>query len=361
VTVTETAPASAKLTREQLDAAGTTRPRVYIEAAPGSGKTMVAAERFGVLRYTRERDTRAVVAVSFTKSATRELKQRIRVHWGSTALGWPHRVVTLDTLLYELLTYLLQRGLIRWPDGQTNLRVIDTWKVRATHQWTRREPRLILQGRDVAISYRWETTRASRVDLDEFTDFVQSGVCTHDEVRTILTDTLRDPQLERAIAERLGTTMRALIVDEVFDANPLDLRLVELASGQGVEITIIGDPWQALYRFRGAGPEFVPDLVEQRAFDRFPLTRSFRFAPSRPSSCPRTCAPSDLSPCPTGPVDQLTLCLLDAEMRCGTSVATCCRYRSARQAAQPKPPHCCFSTTSRQPPLGATPSSSTTR
>lgn len=277
MTVTETAPASAKLTREQLDAAGTTRPRVYIEAAPGSGKTMVAAERFGVLRYARERDTRAVVAVSFTRSATRELKQRIRMHWGSTALCWPHRVVTLDTLLYELLTYLLQSGLVRWPGGQTSLRVIDTWKVRATHQWTRREPRLILQGRDVAISYRWETTAASRVDLGEFTDFVESGVCTHDEVRTILSDTLRDRELVRAIAERLGTTMRALIVDEVFDANPLDLRLVEFASAQGVEITIIGDPWQALYRFRGAGPEFVPDLVERRAFERFPLTRSFRF------------------------------------------------------------------------------------
>jgi len=275
--VTETAAASGKLTREQLDAAGTTSPRVFIEAAPGSGKTMVAAERFGVLRYGAKRDARAVVAVSFTRSATRELKQRISAHWGSTALCWPHKVVTLDTLLYELLIFLLQGGFVRWPGGQSDLRVIDTWKVRATHQWTRREPRLILQGQDITITHGWERTAASRVDLREFTDFVQSGVCTHDEVRTILTGTLRDPQLARVITKRLGTTMRALIVDEVFDANPLDLSLIELAAARGVEVIIIGDPWQALYRFRGAGPEFVPGLVKRRAFNRYPLTHSFRF------------------------------------------------------------------------------------
>jgi DNA helicase-2/ATP-dependent DNA helicase PcrA len=72
----------------------------YIEAAPGSGKTTVAAERFGILRFSPNRDDRAVVAVSFTRSATAELGQRIRRRWGPSALAWPHRVVTLDTVLW---------------------------------------------------------------------------------------------------------------------------------------------------------------------------------------------------------------------------------------------------------------------
>lgn len=40
------------LTPAQIKAAGTEAGRVYIEAEPGSGKTVIAAERFGVHRYT---------------------------------------------------------------------------------------------------------------------------------------------------------------------------------------------------------------------------------------------------------------------------------------------------------------------
>jgi DNA helicase II / ATP-dependent DNA helicase PcrA len=251
--------------------------RAYIEAAPGSGKTTVAAERFGVLRYTGELDTRAVVAVSFTRSATWELRQRIRAHWGPTALCWPHQVTTIDTVLYELLAYLLRSELIRWPGGHTALRVIDTWKVRATHQWTRRQPLLRLQDGVVTVAIAWRREQASRIDLGEFSEHVHAGVCTHDDVRTILTAALADSSLAKIITKRLVTTTRAFIVDEIFDANPLDLRLVELACRQGIATTIIGDPWQALYRFRGAGPELVPHLIRQYRFDRYPLTRSFRF------------------------------------------------------------------------------------
>ena len=67
--------------------------------------------------------------MSFTRSATWELRQRIRQSWGPSALNWPHRVVTLDTLIYSLLEYLLETGQIRWPGGHRRLDVRDSWKV----------------------------------------------------------------------------------------------------------------------------------------------------------------------------------------------------------------------------------------
>jgi DNA helicase-2/ATP-dependent DNA helicase PcrA len=126
-------PALAILTDEQLVAAGTSLRRAYIEASPGSGKTTVAAQRFGFQRYAARRtdvgaDDRAVVAVSFTRSATWELRQRVRQSWGPSALCWPHRVVTLDTLIYSLLEYLLETRQIRWPGGHCHLDVHDSWK-----------------------------------------------------------------------------------------------------------------------------------------------------------------------------------------------------------------------------------------
>ena len=88
----------------------------------------------------------------------------------------------------------------------------------------------------------------------------------------ILSERLR-PLLE----EYLRATTRSFIVDEVFDANNLDVALIKLASRAGISTTLIGDPWQALYEFRGAQPELVPQLVESHGYETFPVTRSFRF------------------------------------------------------------------------------------
>jgi DNA helicase-2/ATP-dependent DNA helicase PcrA len=41
--------------------------------------------------------------------------------------------------------------------------------------------------------------------------------------------------------------------------------------------TVIGDPWQALYDFRGARSDLVPELVDHEGFEKFPVTASFRF------------------------------------------------------------------------------------
>lgn len=266
------------LTAEQARAAGSTDAYTYIEAAPGSGKTTVAAERFGILRFSPHRDDRAVVAVSFTRSATAELAQRIRRRWGSSALIWPHRVVTLDTVLCDLLTYLLRRGLLHWPGGHAELTVHDTWKVRLAHHWKRQQPYLTVDDdNNIAVTAGWARDHDNRVDLEPFREAVCAGECTHDDIRRVLATTLNRPTIANAIAERLQDTIRALIVDEVFDANPLDLWLVDIVCEQGIDTSIIGDPWQALYRFRGARPEHVPNLVQEKGFIRRPLTKSFRF------------------------------------------------------------------------------------
>jgi DNA helicase-2/ATP-dependent DNA helicase PcrA len=70
------------LTDEQKAAASASDQRLFIEAAPGAGKTTVAAERYGILRYTRPTGSGgSITAVSFTRSATGELFRRIRGRW----------------------------------------------------------------------------------------------------------------------------------------------------------------------------------------------------------------------------------------------------------------------------------------
>jgi DNA helicase-2/ATP-dependent DNA helicase PcrA len=45
----------------------------------------------------------------------------------------------------------------------------------------------------------------------------------------------------------------------------------------GIRTTLIGDPWQALYEFRGAQPELIPQLIASQGYQTFPVTQSFRF------------------------------------------------------------------------------------
>ncbi|GAA2455268.1 UvrD-helicase domain-containing protein [Streptomyces macrosporus] len=117
------------LTREQLIAAGTPQRRLRIEGAPGSGKTTVAAQRFGIQRFRSGNDQRAVIAVSLTRSATAELRGRVLSHRGPAALARPHRIVTLDTLVCDRLTHLLHTGHMHWPAGHRSLTMIDHWQV----------------------------------------------------------------------------------------------------------------------------------------------------------------------------------------------------------------------------------------
>ena len=70
-----------------------------------------------------------------------------------------------------------------------------------------------------------------------------------------------------AVVEYIRTSMKALIVDEVFDGDWLDLAIVHLAAAAGIPSTLIGDPWQALYEFRGARPELVSKIVTGLSFD----------------------------------------------------------------------------------------------
>jgi DNA helicase-2/ATP-dependent DNA helicase PcrA len=269
----------AGLTEEQRLAAGTSATNVFIEAGPGTGKTTVSAHRFAVQRFqpAARGDDRAVVAVSFTRSATWSLWRRVQRIWGPSAVVWPHRVVTLDTIMSDLLHDLLGCGLLRWPNGHTTLSVHDSWTSFSSTFWTRTAYALRLRNGGVEIRTGLTGKSSSRVPATIITPYLEAGTCTHEDVRSVLEQALTDGQCADRVRNRLAATMRALIVDEVFDANDLDIAVIELAINAGVAVTLVGDPWQALYVFRGARPEAVPDLLLRTGMRTLPLTRSFRW------------------------------------------------------------------------------------
>ncbi len=267
------------LTAEQRLAAGGTTSNVFIEAGPGTGKTTVSAHRFGIQRFDPDvrLDERAVVAVSFTRAATYNLVRRVQRLWGASAVVWPHRVVTLDTIMYDLLHDLLRADLLRWPGGHTTLDVHDSWASFSGSVWTRTDYAVVVLGRSVHVQQVFKAKNSSSIPPTEIVPRISQGICTHADVRNVLEQALREPTRAQFVRNRLAATVRALIVDEVFDANDLDIAIIELAIQAGVAVTLVGDPWQALYVFRGAKPHVVPDLLKRTGVRTLPLTQSFRW------------------------------------------------------------------------------------
>jgi DNA helicase-2/ATP-dependent DNA helicase PcrA len=273
---------SIRLSDEQKLAAATEAERVFIEAGPGSGKTTVAAERYGVLRFGGSMSGPGLLALSFARSARGELEDRVRRRWGSHALRWPHRVWTLDSLHCAIVFHLLRTGAITWPGGHTTLNVHDSWRghrgsreLQAGYVWWRV---VRLNGRQVVSDTRpIPHIGHGYSQVEPYEAMLREGICTHDEVRQVLEAVVGSRALRPAVEEFLRATMKALIVDEVFDGDWLDLKIVELAAGAGVPSTVIGDPWQALYEFRGARPDLVWDIIRRGSFVPFQVTGSYRF------------------------------------------------------------------------------------
>jgi DNA helicase-2/ATP-dependent DNA helicase PcrA len=275
-------PTRLPLTSEQRRAAVNSVDRAFIVAVPGAGKTTVAAERYGVRRYTSQGDGRRVLGISFARSATQELRRRVDQRWGTQAVNWPHDVMTLDSLHCELVRHLLGSGTLHWPGGHTQLTVLDTWRGQAN-------ARLLLpdQGwrRVATISGSNVTSTARRITQSiygigaraQFEAHLADGTCTHEEIRSVLRAAFLRDDLRQVISDYLRGTTKVLIVDEIFDANDLDVTLILLAGRSGIQTTLIGDPWQALYEFRGAQPELIPRLVGSEGYETFHVTEPFRF------------------------------------------------------------------------------------
>lgn len=269
------------LTDEQLLAAGTRSPAAFIEAGPGTGKTSVSAHRFAAHRFDPAGDpSRSVLAVSFTRAATSTLRRRVQRLWGPAATTPPHRIVTLDTLIGDLLHDLLREGVIVWPNGHTELDVHDSWSSFSGSSFNRTAYEVNLIGNRVDVQRTWVPANRPAIPATEIVPRLREGTCTHDDVRTVLRAAIEVESFADFVRDRLHQRVRALIVDEVFDANDLDLKIIEMTMEAGIDTTFVGDPWQALFVFRGARPEEVRDLVARRGVRVLPLTHSFRWLTS---------------------------------------------------------------------------------
>jgi DNA helicase-2/ATP-dependent DNA helicase PcrA len=253
-----------QLNRAQRDAVEHGDGPLLILAGAGSGKTRVITHRIASL-IAKGVDPQAIVAVSFTNKAAREMAERMVPLVGSRkagkirmstfhsfglallkeesrAAGIGGKFVIFDQadslgVVKEILRGLIRGGQARRLDPMAVLARISNWKsaMVATDAVAESEFEYDAIARDVYPEYE-DRLRAMRA-LD-FDDLVCRPV-------TLLRD-------DEAIRAKWQKRIEHLLVDEFQDTSGVQLELVKRLANDRRNVCVVGDDDQSIYSWRGA-------------------------------------------------------------------------------------------------------------
>lgn len=271
------------LNDQQREAALAGDGPVLVAAGPGTGKTKTLTVRLAYLLAERHVAPEALLAVTFTTRAARELRERLERLVGSQADGV--FLGTFHGFCFQLLRVEghrldlprdfgvadrrdqmtnMQRALRRLgqPENtaQRMLHDVSTFRHRrATGNSPVDDPRLV----QISEAYQQQLRKDDLLDFDELLLFgVQLLECV-DEVR-----------------ESIRQRLTHVLVDEYQDVDPVQQQLLRFLVGDHSHLWTVGDGDQAIYAFRGAESEQMLRFERHYPNGRvITLEQSYRFTP----------------------------------------------------------------------------------
>jgi hypothetical protein len=263
--------------------------QAYVVACPGAGKTRTIIARVArILGALPPR--RGVAVLSFTNSAVEAFTKRCREQDLGAALRLPNFVGTFDAFVRQCL--VLPAGI---PGYVGRPVIVDSWKsldieIRlpgaAYHEGVSLDqfdpetnqivPAAIsnngLRAHVIAHQAGYETAAAKRRQ-----GLIRGGYLSAADARLLARGHIRHAQTGPALGRALQARFAEVLVDEAQDCNFVDLDILAWLRDHGVPVTIVCDPDQAIYGFRGgAGPELAAFGAAYPPGQRPILTGNFR-------------------------------------------------------------------------------------
>ncbi|HET7246077.1 MAG TPA: UvrD-helicase domain-containing protein [Streptosporangiaceae bacterium] len=269
----------AGLDPSQREAAQAPGP-LLILAGPGTGKTRTLTHRIAGLAAGRGVPPEACLALTFTRRAAVEMRERLAVLLPAQAGRL--MITTFHGLgLTILREHAGRAGLdpgFAVADEKTRLGVA----VEEAGSMAAGRRLLAEVARDPGAAGEFARLLASR------------GLVDFDGLITLPLAMLRqDPALAAALAAR----WQSISVDEYQDTDAAQYALLRLLAGDGSGLAVIGDPDQAIYGFRGADVGFFLSFGRDFPGARtVTLTRNYRSSPVIVAGAMQAVAPATLVP-----------------------------------------------------------------
>lgn len=252
-----------------------------VEAGPGSGKTTTTIEG---MKYIPSH--RGVLAVAFNKSIQQELQRRA-----------PRGVDVKTFHSVGLLTVKRAFGDLKIDENKTKDHadnvLIDAGRFYTDRQGRRRgtgaakvaklagyAKNMLVEETDIGglidVGCNFGLDDDAKFPIEQIAKYAGETLarCANDKTRIDFDDMVWFP----ARHQLRSATHDVIVIDETQDANAAQLYLARSLMRKNGRIVAVGDPWQAIYAFRGADQEAMPRIKRELNARVLPLSISYRCA-----------------------------------------------------------------------------------
>ncbi len=266
-----------KLNDSQLEAVKTVEGPVLVFAGAGTGKTRTLTSRItymikecGIAPYN-------ILAITFTKKATNEMRERIEASVGELA-----RFVGISTI--HALCAKILRQTIHVVGYSNNFEIIDDEdSLKIIHDIYRTEnierkyfsPKAAMNAISAykngisklfGISEKIYNAYQEHLKKNNLVDFDDLLILTH----KILLENVE-------IRKHYQDKYRYILVDEFQDTNALQYEIVKLLAGDAQNVFAVGDDDQSIYSFRGARVDNMYLFLEEfKKVKKIILNKNYR-------------------------------------------------------------------------------------
>lgn len=269
---------------------------VYLRACPGSGKTEVIAAKVSKEARAWPHFPAGIAVLSFSRSATAELVERIAQARRGGRDTFPHLVGTVDSFFLKQIVNPLAHRLTGFAgrDGDFAIRVVDDQavcfhrtKYKIDHQqvsanrfdWDPTANRFDFRHPVIAKQRALNALKLEKYQLDDLAAakaaFNACGFATYKDVERLALEILSSDEFDEQV-NRVVARYPHIMIDECQDLSAGQIAIFARLAERGVTFHLIGDLEQAIYLFRNCKPEDVAEFVRTLGCKEMLLRRNFR-------------------------------------------------------------------------------------
>ncbi|RUM59201.1 MAG: DNA helicase UvrD [Persephonella sp.] len=249
---------------------------LLVLAGAGSGKTRVITHKIMYLIREKKIPLDRILAITFTNKAGSEMRERVKKSLNLTSE--PRWILTFHSLALKILRFEvdsidLSRDFVVYDEEDSINILKDIFaelNIQADKQDLKRVKEIISDIKQSNDEFVLEIYKQKEKFIEEIFNLYQKKLVESNAVDfdDILIKAVKLFEEREDILQKWKSRFDYILVDEYQDTNKIQHKLLKQLVGNRNCITVVGDPQQCIYTWRGAHPENILDFEKD-----FPNTK----------------------------------------------------------------------------------------